>query len=73
MAVTAQRWVHRQKSTGKFAVVRRGYAVYNADLQGAKVYRTRNGGSGYLKNMAPEDFEWVRVELTIVETPHGDA
>lgn len=67
MAESVQRWVHRQKSTGMFARIRHQSVSYTADLQGAKVYRTRNGGGYYERMKMPDDFEWVRVELTIVE------
>lgn len=62
-----QRWVHRQSSTGKYAVSSGRSIYYSGTLQEAKIYRTRNGGSHWNKSRNPGDYEWVPVYLSLEE------
>jgi len=62
-----KRWVHRQISTGKFAVSHGGWVSYGGTLREAKIYRNKNGGGYNEVHNNPEDFEWVEVELSLKE------
>lgn len=66
---TVQRWVCRSKATNLYATSRSGrYSPnikFDGELQDAKVYRTRNGAIPYSAD--PADYEWHRVNLTLVE------
>lgn len=58
-----RRWVHRQKSTGKYAVSRGSWISYTGSLAEAKIYRNKNGGTAYANNRHRDDYEWVPVVL----------